>query len=85
MACAARSGPSTVRSWSVSALRRRTASGSNSRTRRVRALDTSVRVREWTTLSVACHCLAHSSTTGGWSGTSYAVSQYSIVSYIRRP
>jgi hypothetical protein len=67
------------------AFSRRTASGSKARSIRVLALDTVSSVLEYTTLSAACQSRAKSSVTGDWSARVCAVSQKTIVSYIRRP
>jgi hypothetical protein len=85
MACPARSAPPTVMSRSVADFRCRTTRGSKFRSIRVLAPGTDPRVLENTILSAACQMLVNSRTEGGWPGTVWAVSQYSIVWYIRRP
>jgi len=58
-------GPPTVMSRSAVAFRRRTASGSSSRSIRVPALATAASVLEYTTLSAARQISAKSRTTAG--------------------
>jgi hypothetical protein len=52
---------------------------------RVLALDAASSVVENTIFSAACQMAVKSRTVGDWPGTASAVSQYSIVWYIRRP
>ena len=67
------------------ALSSRTAAGSKSRSIRVRAVEGSGSAREYTIFSAARQISAKSLLTAGWSGPEPSVSQYAIVSYIRRP
>jgi hypothetical protein len=72
---------------------RRTIAGSNSRSSRVRGVDTASSVREKTTLSAARHTSAKSSSSGAGAacagdvsaGSPPTVCQTAIVSYMRRP
>ena len=81
----ASSGPPTLRSRSAAVFSARTASGSNSRSIRVRAVDTDESVREYTTLSALRQIPAKSSMTGLWSGNASGVSHGESTSYMRRP
>ncbi len=72
-------------SRSAASFRRRTASGSNSRSSRVRGVDTASSVREYTTLSRPRHTSAKSASAADTPGSSPTVCQTAIVSYMRRP
>ena len=73
--------------WSRSAasFSRRTASVSKVRSIRVRAVDTSSRVRESTTLSIERHTSAKARISGTWSRAGSSASHPAISSYMRRP
>jgi hypothetical protein len=82
---AASSGPPTIMSRPADAFIFRTASGSNSRSIRVLAVDTASSVPEYTILLAACQSSAKSRIRGDCSAREWSFSQPTIVSYIRRP
>src|SRR5450830_703964 len=85
IAWAARWGPPTLMSRSAVALRRRTASGSKSRSIRVLMLEVVSSDLEYTILLADRQIRAKSCTTDGWPTRVCIVSQAAITSYIRRP